>query len=82
MKISVQCYSGYKVDETPRSIQFGSLVVEIKEVQDRWIGPDHRYFKVLGKDDATYIIRQNTISQAWELTYYRQAPTNSRVWDL
>lgn len=82
MKISVQCYSGYKVDETPRSIQFGSLVVEVKEVQDRWIGPDHRYFKVLGEDDATYIIRQNTISQAWELTYYRQAPTNSRVWDL
>ena len=73
MKIGVQCYSGHRVDETPRSIQFDSLVVAIKEVQDQWIGPDHRYFKVMGKDDAVYIIRQNTISQNWELTYFRQA---------
>ena len=45
----------------------------IEEIQDRWIGQDHRYFKVLGDDDAVYIIRQNTISQKWELTYFRQA---------
>ena len=73
MKITVKCYSGHRVDETPRSIQFDSLVVAIKEIQDQWIGPDHRYFKVMGDDDAVYIIRQNTISQNWELTYFRQA---------
>ena len=73
MKITVQCYSGHRVDETPRSIQFDSLVVEVKEIQDQWIGTDHRYFKILGNDDATYIIRQDTISYNWELTYYRKA---------
>jgi hypothetical protein len=73
MKITVQCYSGYRVDETPWSIQFDSLVVAVKEIQDQWIGPDHRYFKVIGDDDATYIIRQDTLSQDWELTYFRQA---------
>ncbi|MBW2612110.1 MAG: hypothetical protein JRE12_07050 [Deltaproteobacteria bacterium] len=73
MKITVRCYSGHRVDETPRSIQFDSLVVEVKEVQDRWISTDHRYFKVIGDDDATYIIRQDMISYDWELTYYQQA---------
>ncbi len=73
MKITVRCYSGHRVDETPRSILFDSLVVEVKEVQDRWISTDHRYFKVIGDDDATYIIRQDMISYDWELTYYQQA---------
>ena len=73
MKITVRCYSGHRVDETPRSIQFDSLVVEVKEIQDQWIGTDHRYFKIVGDDDATYIIRQDTVSYDWELTFYRQA---------
>jgi len=73
IKIKVRCYSGHRVDETPRSIQFDSLVVEVKEIQDRWISTDHRYFKVIGADDATYIIRQDMTNYAWELTYYRQA---------
>ena len=73
MKINVKCYSGYRADEAPRSILFDSLVVEIKEIQDQWIGMDHRYFKVLGDDDAVYIIRQDTDSFDWELTYFRAA---------
>ena len=73
MKITVKCYSGYRVDETPRSIQFDSRVVAVKDIEDQWVGPDHRYFKVLGDDDAVYIIRQDTVSQNWELTYFRAA---------
>ena len=73
MKITVRCYSGHRVVETPRSIQFDSLVVGVKEIQDQWIGTDHRYFKIVGDDDATYIIRQDTVSYDWELTFYRQA---------
>lgn len=73
MKIIVKCYAGYRADERPTSIQFGSLVVGIKEIQDRWLARDHRYFKVIGDDDATYIIRQGADSAEWELTYYKQA---------
>jgi len=32
-----------------------------------------RYFKIIGDDDATYIIRQDVALQTWELTYYKQA---------
>jgi hypothetical protein len=77
MKIIVQCYSGYRADEVPRSIRFDSLVVEIKEILDRWLAPDHRYFKVTGDDEATYIIRQDMLSMEWELTYYKQAARNN-----
>jgi hypothetical protein len=73
MKIVVKCYSGQRVDETPRSIQFDAMTVEIMKIQDRWISTDHRYFKVLGDDDAVYIIRQDTVSLDWELTYFRAA---------
>ena len=73
MKIIVKCYSGYRADETPRSIQFGSLIVQVKEIQDRWLSTDHRYFKLIGDDDAIYIIRQDVKKQEWELTYYKQA---------
>ncbi len=73
MKITVKCYSGYRVDESPRSIRFDSLVVQVEEIVDRWLSPDHRYFKCLGGDGATYIIRQDMDSLHWELTYYKQA---------
>ena len=76
MKIIVQCYSGYRADEVPRRIRFDSLVVEIKEILDRWLSPDHRYFKVTGDDEGTYIIRQDMLSMEWELTYYSQATAN------
>jgi hypothetical protein len=73
MKIIVKCYSGYRADEAPRSIQLGSLVVQVNEIKDRWLSTDHRYFKLIGDDDATYIIRQDVEKQKWELTYYKQA---------
>lgn len=73
MKISVGCYSGYRMDESPRCLRFGSLVVEVEEVVDRWLSEDHRYFKVRCEDGATYIIRQDFSTMEWELTYYKQA---------
>lgn len=80
MKIVVKCYSGYRADETPRSIQFDTLEVAVKEIQDQWIGPDHRYFKILGEDEAVYIIRQDTVSLDWELTYFRVAKIDPENW--
>ena len=73
MKIHVQCYSGHRVDESPRSIQMGDSIVEVTEVEDRWLAPDHRYFKCIGIDKATYIIRQEMVSLEWELIFYKQA---------
>lgn len=71
MEIKVDCYSGYRGEETPRRIIFLEQVVEVKEVVDRWLSPDHRYFKIRGDDNAIYIIRHDLQNWGWELTFYR-----------
>lgn len=72
MKLTVNCYAGYRPDEKPTSIRFGSLLVKVDELVDQWLAPDHRYFKFIGDDRATYIIRQDMNSLEWELTYYQK----------
>jgi len=73
MQIRVDCYAGYRGEETPRFIRMADNKIEVIEVVDRWLAPDHRYFKILGDDDATYIIRHDTVSSEWELVFYRVA---------
>ena len=76
MKIRVECYAGYRGEETPRRFRIDDRSVEVTEVIDRWVGTDHRYFKVCGSYQATYIIRQDIPSHGWEMTMYR-TPTLS-----
>ena len=71
MQIEVVCYSGYRGEETPRQIRLGDRKIEVKEIQDRWLAPNHRYFKVLGDDNAIYILRHDSESWDWDLTFYK-----------
>lgn len=48
--------------------------IAVARVVDRWLSPDHRYFKVLGDDGATYILRHDTLDHRWELTWYHADP--------
>ena len=73
MHIQVECYAGYRGEETPRYIRMATYKIEVKEVVDRWTAPDHRYFKVIGGDGATYIIRHDTATWQWELVFYQSA---------
>ena len=70
MEIRVECYSGYRGEETPRRFWLQKKRIEIKEVIDRWLDPDHRYFKVIGDDDSTYILRHDSETYEWSLTFY------------
>jgi hypothetical protein len=73
MKIQVECYSGFRGEETPRNILMGNIKIEVKKILDRWLAPDHRYFKILGDDNAVYIIRHDPEAWCWELTFYQAA---------
>ena len=75
MKITVKCYSGYRADEKPQSICFDSSEVKVDHIVDQWLDPDHRYFKFVGDDGGTYIIRQDMNAMEWELTYYQGTET-------
>ena len=70
MIVNVDCYAGYRAEETPRRIKFEAHDVEVKKVIDRWLSPDHRYFKLLGEDDAIYIVRHDSQRWVWELVYF------------
>lgn len=67
----VECYSGHRGDETPRALIIGARRVEVVDVLDRWIAPDHRYFKIKGDDGDIYIVRYANRSDSWELTMFR-----------
>lgn len=68
MRIEVECYAGYRAEETPRALRFGERRVQVVDVVDRWLAPDHRYFKLKCDDGATYIIRHDAERDEWELT--------------
>lgn len=68
--IRVQCYAGYRGEETPRAFFLGEREVIVVEVLDRWMGPDHRYFKCRGSDGDIYILRHDTAADRWELTMF------------
>ena len=72
MKIRVECYSGYRGEETPRRFWLGEELIEIREVTDRWLDPAYRYFKVLDRDNSLYIIRHDSGTFEWELTFFRE----------
>jgi hypothetical protein len=65
----VECYAGYRGEETPRRFRLGNRVIEIAEVVDRWFAPDHRYFKVQTAEGEMYILRNDmTGGGEWTLS--------------
>lgn len=72
MEVKVDCYAGYRGEETPRRFDLEGRCVEVVEVIDRWYGADHRYFKLLGDDGAVYLLRHDEPADRWELKMYQR----------
>lgn len=72
MNVDVKCYAGYRGEETPRMLVMGNRKIGVLAILDRWLAPEHRYFKIKGDDQGTYIIRHDLMSWKWELTFYKQ----------
>jgi hypothetical protein len=68
--IKVECYSGYCGEESPQRFYLREKVIDISEILDRWLSPEHRYFKVRGGDGAIYILRHDSGSGEWELALF------------
>jgi hypothetical protein len=72
MHIVVECYAGWRGEQTPRAFVIDGRRVQVVEEIDRWLAPDHRYFKLRGDDAATYILRHDVATGDWELTVYER----------
>ena len=77
LDVRVECYAGYRAEETPRRFHLGERRIEVVEVLDRWLAPDHRYFKVRGDDGAVYILRHDTGAQRWEVVLFARDPAHA-----
>lgn len=80
-KISVESYSGYKFDESPRAFTFGGKRYIVEEIIDRWYegglrsdAPIINYFRVLADDEREYLIRYDTYHDEWTMVIRRRRP--------
>ena len=71
LRIEVECYAGHRGEQTPRTLIFGELRLDVAEVLDAWLAPDYRYFKLRGADGDTYLVRHDERPDTWELTMFR-----------
>jgi len=70
--ITVECYAGYRGEQTPRRFQLDDRTFDVDDVVDQWLAPDHRYFKVRTTDGDVCIIRHDVEQGAWELTMFER----------
>lgn len=70
LQVRVECYAGYRSEETPRRFFLGDRPFEVTEVLDSWLAPEHRYFKVKADDGGIYILRHDVREAFWELTLF------------
>jgi len=69
-QVQVECYSGYRGEETPRRFFIAGKSIEVADLIDCWLAPDHRYFKLRSPEGDLYILRHDTRNDYWELTLF------------
>jgi hypothetical protein len=74
-KIELIAYSGYRGEETPRTMIFRDKKIEIKDILETWIEEGigdrerKRFFRVKGKDGFEHKIYYSEGSMAWFYVY-------------
>lgn len=69
-EVEVECSAGYRGEETPRRFRLYDRSVEVAEIVDRWIGEDHRYFKLLDPGGDRWILRYDEPRDRWDVALY------------
>lgn len=70
-RVAVECERANEGEEVPVRFRLGERAVGVKEVSDRWLAHDHRYFKVLSDTGTTYILRHDGVTGVWEIVLFR-----------
>jgi len=79
-KISVECYSGFRLNESPRTLIYGGRRLSVLEVIDRWyeggLKPDvpiMHFFRVRADDGVVYLIRYDPSRDEWTILIQKKA---------
>ena len=71
-EIHVESYAGHRGDEAPRAFVLAGERILVTDVVDRWLAPDHRYFKVRSAAGDEFILRHDIVTGAWEITFFKR----------
>jgi hypothetical protein len=69
LPVRVECYAGYRGEETPRRFYVAEDEIEISDVIERWLTPTHRYFRARDIHGRLHVLRQDVIALDWELAW-------------
>jgi hypothetical protein len=70
MKIKVESQSDAKGQESPTRFTLGTRTIEVEACVDRWHGEQACYYRVLGNDENSYILKGPLEDGAWELVSF------------
>ena len=70
MKCRVETHSGFRLHERPRRFTWGRTWLEVHQVMDQWVAPDHLCFKVKVADRA-YLLKYHQAQDIWEVELVR-----------
>jgi hypothetical protein len=70
MRVRVETRENELGDREPCSFSVGRQALSVVSVLDRWLHPEHGYFKVQVGDGAVYILRLDVVSARWEIALY------------
>lgn len=79
LAVRVECYAGHRGEQEPRQFVVGERAIAVDDILDRWLAPDHRYFKLRGNDGGIYILRHDEVHDRWELTLYERGAGGGRA---
>jgi hypothetical protein len=65
VEVSVKCYSGYLYAEQPRSFVWHEGELQIESVEEAWLEPDKRLFKVVTLDRRLFELCYNEATDQW-----------------
>ncbi len=69
-ELRVESTTGHGGEAVPQRFCLGERCIEVRSVIDRWLDPEHHYFKLQGSDGGLYILRHDVPSGRWELTLF------------
>ncbi len=74
VRLRVETYSGFKADERPLRFRLGERSYEVREILDRWYGPDDTWFRVRADDGCCYVLRHRhgVNEDFWTLEAFRR----------
>ena len=67
VEVRVECYAGYRGDETPRRLHFEGREIEVSEVLSRWKEPGVLFFRVRTEEGRLYVLHKDESAGRWDI---------------